>query len=85
MDEEYALDTASQEESPLVLQFAQAEGDISSLLTSEQVAKFGEQVCTQYEMDCQSRDAWEKVAVKALKDMADTNYPEKGLPVERRV
>lgn len=80
MDEEYALDTADQEQAPLVLQFAQAEGDISSLLTNEQIAKFGEQVCTQYDMDCQSREEWEKVAVKALKDMADTNYPEKDYP-----
>lgn len=65
---------------PLLLQFAQAEGDISSLLTDDVIAKIGEQVCTQYEGDDNARDEWKEVAERALKDMARCKYPEKDYP-----
>lgn len=68
------------EEQPLILQFAQAEGDLSPLLSSEIVSKLGEQVCEQYEADDQSRDEWRKVAADALADMARCGCDEKDYP-----
>lgn len=69
-----------QEALPLLLQFAQAQGDISEFLTSETIADIGDQVCSQYERDKTSREDWEKIAEKALADMAKCDYGEKSYP-----
>lgn len=71
---------AQSEALPLLLQFAQAESDISELLDTETITKLGEQVCQQYERDDTSRDEWKKVAEKALSDMAKSDYGEKTYP-----
>lgn len=65
---------------PLLLQFAQAEADISGLLTNEMIAKLGGQVCDQYDRDDTSRKDWKKVAEKALADMAKCDHGEKSYP-----
>lgn len=65
---------------PLLLQFAQAQGDISEFLTNEMIAKLGGQVCDQYDRDKLSREDWEKIAEKALSDMAKCDYGEKSYP-----
>lgn len=65
---------------PLLLQFAQADGDISRFLTPDMIAKIGEQVCTQYEQDDTSRNEWKEVAMRALRDMARSKYPGKDYP-----
>lgn len=75
MDEDLPPD-----EVPMVLQLAQIEGNITPDLDSETIAKIGEQVCTQYERDKQSRGDWEKVALKALEDMANADRGEKDYP-----
>lgn len=71
-----------EDELPLVLQFAQAEGDISPMLTGEAIAKIGAKVCDQYDRDKQSRGDWEDVAVRALEDMACPDKGEKDYPWE---
>lgn len=63
-----------------LLQFAEADGDISEYMTDEQLARLGEEVCKNYDRDLKSREDWEKVAVKALKDIAATERPEKSYP-----
>lgn len=69
-----------EEELPLIVQLAQTEGNITGILDSETIAKIGEQVCDQYERDKGSREDWEKVATKALEDMAKADYGEKDYP-----
>lgn len=68
------------EELPLILQLAQAEGNIADMLRPEVVAQIGQQVCDQYERDKRSREDWEKVAEKGLSDMAATERGEKTYP-----
>jgi chaperonin GroES len=83
MAEYAAPDAAEQAEGqaiPFLLQLAQAEADITPLLDSETIAKIGDKVCAQYEADKLSRCDWEKVAEKALSDMARCNYGEKDYP-----
>lgn len=65
-----------------LMQFAEADGDISPYLTSEQIAKLGEEVCENYDRDLQSREEWETVASKALKDIASTKRAAKSYPWE---
>ncbi|MGL5734043.1 MAG: hypothetical protein ACRCYS_04175, partial [Beijerinckiaceae bacterium] len=64
----------------LLMQFAEAEGDISPYLESEQIAKLGQEVCENYDRDLLSREEWEKVATKALRDIATVSRPQKTYP-----
>lgn len=64
----------------LLMSFAQRDGDISDLLTSEQIAKLTQEVCDNYDHDKHSREDWEKVATKAIEDMATSEYPQKDTP-----
>lgn len=63
-----------------LLLYAEADGDISTLLKPETLAKLGEQVCSTYEKDLESRTDWQKVTEKALKDIASVDRPEKTYP-----
>jgi chaperonin GroES len=64
------------------MQFAEADGDISEHIKPEALAKIGEQVCSTYEKDLESRADWQKVTEKALKDIASVDRPEKTYPWE---
>lgn len=63
-----------------LMRFAEADGDISPLLTDEAITKLSQQVCEQYERDKTSRTDWQKVAEKALKDMASCDHGTKDYP-----
>jgi len=65
---------------PILMAYAEAEGDISELLTDEQINRLTQEVCDNYERDEQSRDDWQEVAEKALKDMARCDFGEKDYP-----
>lgn len=64
----------------MLMEFAAADGDISSLVTDEAIARLTQQVCDQYDRDKQSRSEWEGVATKALRDMARSDHGEKSYP-----
>lgn len=64
----------------VLMQFAEADGDISPHLTDEQLAMLGSEVCESYERDLQSREDWQKVSEKALKDIASCDRPAKDYP-----
>lgn len=68
------------EETPLIIQLAQREGDISPLLSDTQINDLGQQVCDQYERDKKSRGDWERVATKGLEDMSAKDRGEKEYP-----
>lgn len=84
MDEDMIAPDMAGEQQPSALEvlmlYAQAQGDISDMLTDEQLAKLADQVCTQYDRDLSSREDWENVASKALEDMAKCDYGEKDYP-----
>ncbi len=73
-----------EEQAIVLMELAKEEGDISSLLSEEQISKITSEVIENYERDKQSRSEWEVVAEKALKDMAQSrdgagkDYPWKG-------
>jgi len=64
----------------LLMQIADAEGDISEYLTSEQIARVVDQVCETYEIDKQSRSDWADVAEAALKEIGNTKADAKDFP-----
>lgn len=64
----------------LLMQIAEAEGDISEYLTSEQIARVVDQVCDTYEIDKQSRSDWADVAEAALKEIGNTKADAKDFP-----
>lgn len=64
----------------VLMAYAEAEGDISEFLTDDQLAKLGQEVCDQYEADKASREDWEKVAEKALKDLSGMHEGTKDFP-----
>lgn len=64
----------------VLMLFAQEQGDISSLLTDEQITRLSSDVCDQYDRDKQSREDWEATASKALKDMARSDFGSKDYP-----
>jgi len=64
----------------LLMQFAEADGDISEYLTSDQIAHVIEQVCTTYECDKESRSDWATVAEYALKEIGNTTAEAKDFP-----
>ncbi len=64
----------------LLMQFAEADGDISPYLTDDAINRLTDQVMTQYEADKQSRKDWEDVAQKALADMVKCDPGTKDYP-----
>lgn len=74
--------TTSMEALAILAQFADADGDISEYLTDEAIAALTSQVCDQYDRDKNSREAWEKVASKALEDMTKAEFGKKSYPFE---
>lgn len=64
----------------LLMQFAEADGDISSHVTPDAISRLTTQVIDQYDRDKQSRSDWEAVAVKALKDIAVCHEGTKDYP-----
>jgi len=64
----------------LLMQFAEADGDISEYLTSEQIAQVIDQVCDTYECDKESRSDWAEVAEDALKEIGETKSSAKDFP-----
>lgn len=63
-----------------LMAFAEADGDISPMLTGEAISRLSEQVCEQYDRDKESRKEWQDVAEKALRDMAKCDYGSKDYP-----
>lgn len=81
MDEEIIPEpTSTLDALAVLMQYAEAEGDISSLLTDEAIARLTAEVCENYERDDASRDDWKDIASKALEDMAKCKYPQKDTP-----
>jgi chaperonin GroES len=82
MDEETATEgpTPTLEAIELLMQFAEADGDISSLVEDTALASLADEVCENYERDKRSREDWSKVAERALKDMARCDWEEKDYP-----
>lgn len=79
MEEEAALNdtlTALQ----ILIDYADADGDISHALSEQQIASISTQVCEQYERDKESREDWETVAEKALKDLSGKHEGQKDFP-----
>ena len=64
----------------VLLQFAEADGDISPYLSDEALAKLGQEVCENYDRDLESRKDWQGVAEKALADMATCKREQKTYP-----
>lgn len=64
----------------ILLQFADAEGDISQYLSDDQINRITDEVYSTYECDKTSREDWETVACKALKDMARSDWGQKNWP-----
>jgi len=56
-----------------ILAIAEYDGDISEFLDDTAIAKIENSVCESYERDKRSRSDWEVVAIKALKDMAQSH------------
>jgi chaperonin GroES len=63
-----------------LMQFAEADGDISPYLEPEQISRLGQEVCENYERDLASRKDWQTVAEKALKDITACERPAKDYP-----
>lgn len=63
-----------------LMEIAARDGDISSLLTPETIAKVTEQVCDTYDQDKISREDWARVAEEALKEIGQTKGGEKTFP-----
>jgi len=81
------LDNPAEEQKPVdvqglvsLMQFAEADGDISTYLTAETIAKATEQVMDTYEQDKISRADWAEVAEAALKEIGNTKSGEKTFP-----
>lgn len=64
----------------ILMQFADADGDISSYLDSEVIAKITDQVIETYEDDKASREDWATVAEEALKEIGETKAQAKDFP-----
>lgn len=80
MDDETAMPVGPLDAIAVLVQFAEVDGDISSLLTESQITALAAEVVANYDRDKQSREEWEKVAARALKDMATSEYPAKTTP-----
>jgi chaperonin GroES len=65
-----------------LLEFAQAEGDISDLLSKEELATLGMKVVEDYERDDAERSEWKADVEKALKQAAQDPAPAKTYPFE---
>lgn len=61
---------ATEQQAQTILELAQYDGDISEFLDDSVIAEIEQDVCDAYERDKASREDWETVAEKALKDMA---------------
>lgn len=83
---DYNTDTAEEQQPvdvqglSLLMQFAQAEGDISEYLTDETIARVTDQVVETYDQDKASRAEWAEVAEAALKEIGDTKPQDKNFP-----
>lgn len=66
----------------LLMQFAEADGDISEYLEPETVAAVTGQVLDTYEQDKISREEWAEVATAALKEIGQTKSDVKTFPWE---
>lgn len=71
---------AMPEEMARLLEFADAEGDISHLLTDEQIATLGTKVVEDYERDDASRRDWKEKACKAQDRAAQEKLEPKEYP-----
>jgi len=67
----------------VLMQFAEAEGDISDLVEDTVLARLTDEVIENYEEDKRSRTDWETVAKRALEDMAKCDWGEKNFPWPR--
>ncbi len=83
MEQQDIEPAAPSEALPLLMQYAQMDGDISEHIESHDLAALADQICEQYDRDKESRDNWEDVATKALEDMARTDYPDKDYPWQK--
>lgn len=86
-DEEFAGDNAfAQEAEPDTLrrlyELASAEGDISHLLTEQDLASLGARVVEDYDLDKRSRKEWEDKATRALSRAAQEELEPKTYPWE---
>lgn len=63
-----------------LIQFAEAEGDISEYLDDTKIAAITDEVIKTYEADKSSRSDWEEIASKALQDMQGCEKREKNFP-----
>tara|TARA_R100001086_G_scaffold180400_5_gene100189 strand:- start:10937 stop:13012 length:2076 start_codon:yes stop_codon:yes gene_type:complete len=79
-EEEVVQPNTALEALPILLAYAEAQGDISEFLTDTQIAALTSQVIDQYDRDKQSRADWEKIASKACEDMAKTDHGTKDYP-----
>lgn len=72
----------SKEETSLrkLMEFAQAEGDISSKLTKQELTELGGKVVADYDRDCAARSEWLEIAKKALDRAAQEKLAEKNTP-----
>src|ERR1700740_80385 len=76
-------DTAA---SPLsmLIQLAQATGDLTPLLSESQLVTIGQDVIRDYEQDCGDREEWEKGAREGLKRAAQEKLIADNPPAWRR-
>jgi len=63
-----------------LLKASEMDADISELLSDDQLARLGQEVCDNYDRDLASREDWQKVAEKALADMAKCDFGTKDYP-----
>lgn len=80
IEEEAPRPNTALEALPILLAYAERQGDISALLEDSQIAELTAQVCDQYDRDKQSRDDWEAVATKAMEGMAKSDHGTKDYP-----
>lgn len=73
----YLSDLAEAERLAVIANF---EGDLSPLLTNEQLAGIAGRCLEDYQADCESREDWEKKAKNALKRAKQEPEPEKTWP-----
>jgi len=66
----------------MLLRYAEAEADISDMIREGDLGKLCAEVIENYDRDKQSRVDWETVSLRALKDMAQGDYPQKNTPWE---
>lgn len=64
----------------MLIQFAEADGDISEYLEDAKIAAITDEVIKTYEADKASRSDWEEIASKALQDMQGCEKREKNFP-----